>query len=277
MDLRSSPIPSKTQPVNPKSTRKSIVDVLKTKTREPNISRQKRVFVAAKNTNIPKKEIPNNHLNKPSMRVPQKQPKPTALTKNVATTAKTDEISRKTSPKKGQLKLKKRGFCVQNQQNILQQENVKSVVSPRTPVALPSLIKSNKTESTPYRTAEKCSKRRFDRLETASYWLGQIKLAESVGKHFVSAAFFSLAFELRAETCVGNVLCQPIRNLGIELKRYLARHRFLSTQREWRDVSLMYKLQKEEDKGRISGIEEDGVSNIKFGCSDQCQINTFNP
>lgn len=53
--------------------------------------------------------------------------------------------------------------------------------------------------TTPFYTAEKCSKCRFDKLETASYWLSQIKLAESVGKHWVSAALFGLAFDCNAE------------------------------------------------------------------------------
>lgn len=72
---------------------------------------------------------------------------------------------------------------------------------PRTPVVgSPSLNKPKRVSgSTPYQSAERCSKCRFDRLETSAYWLGQIKLAESVGKHFVSAAFFRLALESKAE------------------------------------------------------------------------------
>lgn len=72
---------------------------------------------------------------------------------------------------------------------------------PRTPVVgSPSLNKPKRVSGgTPYQSAERCSKCRFDRLETSAYWLGQIKLAESVGKHFVSAAFFRLALESKAE------------------------------------------------------------------------------
>ena len=73
-----------------------------------------------------------------------------------------------------------------------------NVVLPKTPVAPRSLTRA-KSPGTPYHSAENCSKCRFDRLETSSYWLSQIKLAESVGKHFVSAAFFGLAFESKAE------------------------------------------------------------------------------
>ncbi|OMO73815.1 hypothetical protein CCACVL1_17133, partial [Corchorus capsularis] len=52
---------------------------------------------------------------------------------------------------------------------------------------------------TPYHSAQNCSKCRFDRLETSSYWLAQIKLADSVSKHFVSASYFRLASESKAE------------------------------------------------------------------------------
>lgn len=69
---------------------------------------------------------------------------------------------------------------------------------PQTPVRSPLLMKS-RVPSTPYLSAEKCGKCRFDKLETSSYWISQIKLAESVGKHFVSANFFKIAIECRAE------------------------------------------------------------------------------
>ncbi|KAK8463934.1 hypothetical protein PHAVU_011G073700, partial [Phaseolus vulgaris] len=75
------------------------------------------------------------------------------------------------------------------------------------------------------------SKCRFDKLETSSYWVGQIKMAESVGKHFVASDFFRLALESQAE---------PIRNLRMELKRYLLRHEYLWEQKEWREVGARY-------------------------------------
>ncbi|KAF3963689.1 hypothetical protein CMV_011945 [Castanea mollissima] len=73
-----------------------------------------------------------------------------------------------------------------------------NVVLLKTLVAPQSLTRA-KSPGTPYYSAENCSKCRFDRLETLSYWLSQIKLAESVGKHFVSAAFFGLTVESKAE------------------------------------------------------------------------------
>lgn len=65
----------------------------------------------------------------------------------------------------------------------------------QTPV---SLVKSVAPE-TPYQSAKNCTKCRLDRLESSSYWLAQIKLAESVGKHFISAMFFRLALDCHAE------------------------------------------------------------------------------
>ncbi|KAF3966460.1 hypothetical protein CMV_009446 [Castanea mollissima] len=81
-----------------------------------------------------------------------------------------------------------------------------NVVLPKTPVAPRSLTRA-KSPGTPYHSAENCSKCRFNRLETSSYWLSQIKLAESVGKHFVSVAFFRLTVESKAELPIFHVRC----------------------------------------------------------------------
>ncbi|XP_076921887.1 uncharacterized protein LOC143583471 [Bidens hawaiensis] len=109
----------------------------------------------------------------------------------------------------------------------------------KTPVKPPFSVKPVKVPGTPYLSAEKCSSCQFDRLETSSYWLGQIKSAEAVGKHFVSATFFRLAHDCKAE---------PVRNLQVELKKYLARHGYLSTNAEWEHVSGMYGLVKNEQE-----------------------------
>lgn len=45
------------------------------------------------------------------------------------------------------------------------------------------------------------------------------------------------------------VLQQPIRNLKVELKRYLTRHEHLSMNTEWKDVSLTYGLLQDENSG----------------------------
>ncbi|KAG6745357.1 hypothetical protein NC652_036999 [Populus alba x Populus x berolinensis] len=49
--------------------------------------------------------------------------------------------------------------------------------------------------------------------------------------------FFRLAFDSNAE---------PIRNLRVELKRYMGRHGYLSYEAEWKEVSRSYGILKEE-------------------------------
>lgn len=119
---------------------------------------------------------------KPSNEVPKKQPK--SMT--------TNNLVKNNSSGKPKSSFEKK--CTNSPKKVV------SVVEPRTPVASHFIIKSE-VIGTPYHSAKNCSKCRFDRLETASYWLGQIKLAESVGKHFVSVAFFRLAFDCNAEVC----------------------------------------------------------------------------
>jgi hypothetical protein len=52
---------------------------------------------------------------------------------------------------------------------------------------------------TPFFSAQNCSSCTLDQLESAAYWLAHIRIAESVGKHSVAAAFFRLAFECQAQ------------------------------------------------------------------------------
>nr|TKV96701.1 hypothetical protein SEVIR_9G446000v2 [Setaria viridis] len=73
---------------------------------------------------------------------------------------------------------------------------------------------------TPFFSAQNCSSCTVDQLESATYWLAQIRLAESVGKHWVAAAFFRLAFECQA---------QPIHRIQSELRSYAVRHESAGT------------------------------------------------
>ncbi|XP_062173206.1 uncharacterized protein LOC133878646 isoform X2 [Alnus glutinosa] len=186
MDPNSTPFPGKSRPSKSKTNRKP-TDAPKALTDELPISRQRRVFGTVRNDvdNIPVITATQKPIAKPSSGVAQKQPKSTKL---------------KNSPEKAKPKSKKKSVRFPDQVEGKSAQNVEAVnaVAPGTPVALPSLSRL-KIPGTPYLSAENCMKCRFDRLETSSYWLGQIKLAESVGKHFVSAAFFRLAFESRAE------------------------------------------------------------------------------
>ncbi|CAN6289783.1 unnamed protein product [Urochloa humidicola] len=89
-------------------------------------------------------------------------------------------------------------------------------------VAMRAAEKPSKVLSaeTPFFSAQNCSSCTLDQLESAAYWLGQIRLAESVGKHWVAAAFFRLAFECQA---------QPIHRIQSELRSYTVRHESAGT------------------------------------------------
>lgn len=81
-------------------------------------------------------------------------------------------------------------------------EESDSAEEPKTPATTSHGRGKSKVQATPFYSAVNCSKCRFDKLETSSYWIGQIKLAESVGKHFVASGFFKLALKSHAEVCV---------------------------------------------------------------------------
>ncbi|MED6209531.1 hypothetical protein PIB30_055612 [Stylosanthes scabra] len=169
-------------------------------------SRQTRVFGTTRNTNIMAKL--DSDKSKPKICVPKKQP------------PKSDNVN------------SSRLLNDNNYRKSDDTSKVNDAGEPKTPLVRTN-HKGGKAPATPFYTAAHCSKCRFDRLETSSYWIGQIKLAESVEKHFVAVDFFRLALESQAE---------PIRNLRMELKRYLLRHGYLSEQKLWKEVSVRYGL-----------------------------------
>ncbi|KAI5391121.1 hypothetical protein KIW84_076108 [Lathyrus oleraceus] len=145
--------------------------------------RQNRVFGTAWNTNvnIPKKPS-DNIVTKPKPVIAQRHPKqPTTLTQPTDTK----------SPENPNLVKNKKSDTFPQQEN--------DSAEPKTPVTSSHVIGKSKVQATPFYSAANCSKCRFDRLETSSYWVGQIKLAETVGKHFVACGFFKLAFKSQAE------------------------------------------------------------------------------
>ncbi|XP_030968068.1 uncharacterized protein LOC115988607 [Quercus lobata] len=253
MDHNSTPYPGKSRPIKPKFNRTATKALNK---EPPQISRQRRVFGTVRNTNVPVKTVTEKPIIKPISRIAQKQPKSTQTTlptTDTATEPVTEAVEQSTPEKTIPPKLKKKSVSFPEEVEEKDAKNLEAnnVVLPKTPVGPRSLTRA-KSPGTPYHSAENCSKCRFDRLETSSYWLSQIKLAESVGKHFVSAAFFGLAFESKAE---------PIRSLRVELKRYLVRHGYLSEQTEWREVSVSYGLLKDRSNtGEVdSGVEQSGT------------------
>lgn len=166
------------------------------------------MFGTVRCTNIPVKTLKDKPLIKSSIGIFKKQ----AKSSEPSNSSENTQINSEKNPSgnsKPKSKLKKASAQTQARvtekplRNFRVAEKLKKkslqndgLIEPRTPMATFSL---NKPKGTPYYTAVDCSKCRFDKLETALYWLGQIKLAESVGKHFVSVAFFKLAHESNAE------------------------------------------------------------------------------
>ncbi|MCL7042962.1 hypothetical protein MKW94_030874 [Papaver nudicaule] len=104
--------------------------------------------------------------------------------------------------------------------------STKSTVSPSprsigtiTPIANARTKRSNVSQGktrTPGSVASKSLiRQKFNVLASTSYWLTQIKLSESVGKHMISLGFFELALEAG---------CEPLQRMRDELKAYALRN-----------------------------------------------------
>ncbi|EXB98557.1 hypothetical protein L484_014399 [Morus notabilis] len=231
MDPHPTPFPGKNQPLKPNPHRKT-TGPSKPASREHVTYRQKRVFGTVRNANIPTRTVSEKPaVAKPSNAGPRKQPQRTRPARVPVATeaAKKGNYPENLKPESDQK-------SVSLQEEVGKETPIEKL---RTPVmtASPSLSQRKIAVGSPYQSAKICSKCRFDKLETSAYWLAQIKLSESVGKHFVSAAFFRLAFESKAE---------PNRNLRIELKKYLVRNGHLAGQTEWKGVCVRYGVLKEE-------------------------------
>lgn len=239
MDLHPrTPFPGKTRVLKSRTDGKAS-EAPKVNVKESHVNRERRVFGTVRNQNAPTKPVTNEKPTKrPFSVVPQKPAKMPINATAVEETAATPKKPSENNNVVARSKKKTVNFCdkvEENKDKILQEGDVLAGV--QTPLRSPFLVKPN-VVGTPYHSAERCSKCRFDKLETSSYWLGQIRLAESVGKHFVSAAFFRLAAECKAE---------PFRNTKVELKKYLGRHEYLCGEKEWKDLCISYGLMKEEE------------------------------
>ncbi|KAG0502769.1 hypothetical protein HPP92_002841 [Vanilla planifolia] len=123
-----------------------------------------------------------------------------------------------------------------------------------------SSIKKPLVQETPYQSAEICSNCRLHRLETSSYWLEQIKLAESAGKHFISAAFFRLALECKS---------QPFVVLQKELKFYIVRHEVVSLKDLWSELLQAYELTSNELDAYLIEADDSNYKNKAFDPDDR--------
>ncbi|XP_008793485.2 uncharacterized protein LOC103709757 isoform X2 [Phoenix dactylifera] len=257
MDVHPTPFPGKRRPAANSTTKdgerikSSKKPTSQTLTTAP--TRPKRGFGVARSTNMPVEKS----LSKPSSTKTCKPWKPSGnATKPVKTegpavavtgkdrkanenAAGSDSSNAKTSTKKHQ------HVCFQDpvaaaadgDEKIAQQEGI------CTPM---SSIKSA-VLGTPYHSAQNCSKCRLDKLESSSYWLAQVKLAESVGRHSVAAAFFRLALECQA---------QPVHKLQMELKHYAARHRVGSAESLWTDLFKAYGLSNDEANAHSYNLDK---------------------
>ncbi|KAL0436458.1 UNVERIFIED_CONTAM: hypothetical protein Sradi_0353700 [Sesamum radiatum] len=216
--------------MKPKSTRKISEDPGKVNSNVgAPLLRDKRVFGTARNPNIPVKtatEKPGKA--KPSSGLLKEAAKSSPETRSPLSG---QPISR--TQNSSEKKPKKKNVCFQEKEV----GRHGKLLEPQTPLKSAVASAKPRLPATPYRSAEKC------RLETSAYWLDQIKLAESAGKHSVSAAFFQLASECKAE---------PVRNIRVELKKYLSRHEYLNAEEVWKRVLFSYGLVK-EDSGQNEG------------------------
>ncbi|KAK4709273.1 hypothetical protein R3W88_030198 [Solanum pinnatisectum] len=251
MDLHPRPFPGKFQSVKPRFN-KNISKAPKIQPKEPSISRQNRVFGTVRSTNVPTKTVSGKPLAKSLSGVPQKQLKSPKKTQSLTDSA-VNPVTESAKKEENRAKTRKKSVCFQ------ENREVAAAAEPKTPMKSPVLAKPRLSGSTtPFHSAEKCSKCRFDRLETSSYWLSQIKLAENVGKHSVSAAFFRLAFDTKAE---------PFRNILLELKRYLRRHKHLSEGKEWKEVCFSYGLLKDESNSEDKIGNSNKNKEIELECT----------
>ncbi|XP_020108661.1 uncharacterized protein LOC109724297 [Ananas comosus] len=288
MDLHPTPYPGKRRSVANPSNR-GIDRTMPSKKPPPQTvnstqTRPKRAFGVVRSANIPV-EKPKS---KPVLTKSSKPWKPSGAPSNPANTRRDDSITtgavksphngsgRSGSGKKvvdGIVRSKKHqrvsfqesntSATVESKENGIKQEE-----AIRTPT---SSIKTVAAAGTPYLSARDCSKCRLDRLELSTYWLAQIRLAESVGKHFVSAAFFRLALECNA---------QPFHKIQSELRHYATRHQSNTIKALFEDLFQAYGLQidlskfdgtsLENTSASLAEAEEASIFIDELGC-DTCQ------
>ncbi|GLJ15434.1 hypothetical protein SUGI_0253400 [Cryptomeria japonica] len=98
---------------------------------------------------------------------------------------------------------------------------------------------------------------KLNMLTSASYWLDQIKISESAGKHAISLGFFTLALESAAE---------PLQRLHDELKEYALKNNLLEFGELARDVMQRYGVLEEIMSADSSGkpAELDANTEVPF-------------
>ncbi|KAI9117229.1 hypothetical protein K1719_011395 [Acacia pycnantha] len=91
------------------------------------------------------------------------------------------------------------------------------------------------------------SRTKFNMLSKPSYWLSQIKVSESSGKHSISLGFFKLALEAG---------CEPLKKMQDELKSYVRRHNLADLGEPVKELFESYNITDAEDNIQQSQISE---------------------
>ncbi|KAK4257175.1 hypothetical protein QN277_006798 [Acacia crassicarpa] len=91
------------------------------------------------------------------------------------------------------------------------------------------------------------SRTKFNMLSKPSYWLSQIKVSESSGKHSISLGFFKLALEAG---------CEPLKKMQDELKSYVRRHNLADLGESVKELFESYNITDAEDNIQQSQISE---------------------
>ncbi|KAM4107103.1 hypothetical protein ACJW30_04G114800 [Castanea mollissima] len=87
------------------------------------------------------------------------------------------------------------------------------------------------------------SRKKFNVLSSASYWLSQIKLSESAAKHSISLGFFKLAFEAG---------CEPLQRMRDELKSYTQRHDISGLGEPVKELFERYNISENTEQVQVS-------------------------
>ncbi|KAJ4961729.1 hypothetical protein NE237_021639 [Protea cynaroides] len=100
-----------------------------------------------------------------------------------------------------------------------------------------------KSETPVLEVSKSLSRKKFNVLFSASYWLSQIKQSESVAKHSISLGFFKLALEAG---------CEPLQRMRDEFKSYVQRHNLCELREFVEELLGSYDIPEDFEKLQVS-------------------------
>lgn len=104
-------------------------------------------------------------------------------------------------------------------------------------------VASQGKNDTPVSDVSRTTRKKFNVLSSASYWLSQIKLSESAAKHSISLGFFKLAFEAG---------CEPLQRMRDELKSYTQRHDLSELGEPVKELFERYNISENTEQVQVS-------------------------